>query len=85
MRLDSLATVPRSAFPGGGHWPSDLYVVPEHCFAVDVSGHDLVLSAEHDSIEWLGYEEVRQRLTWQSNQNALSELRERLRRAGSAG
>ena len=83
-RLDSLATVPRSAFPGGGHWPPDLYVVPEHCFAVDVAGHDLVLSAEHADFEWLGYEEARQRLTWQSNQNALWELRERLRRAGSA-
>jgi dihydroneopterin triphosphate diphosphatase len=84
MELDSLATVPRSAFPGGAHWPADVYVVPEQSFAVDVTGHELRLSGEHGSFEWLGYEQARQRLTWQSNQNALWELRERLRRSGEA-
>jgi dATP pyrophosphohydrolase len=84
LPLDSIATVPRSAFPGGTHWPDDVYVVPEHCFAVDVSGHDLRLSNEHDAIEWLDYEQARRRLTWQSNRNALWELRERLRRPGMA-
>jgi dATP pyrophosphohydrolase len=80
MQLDSIASVPRSAFPDATHWPADLYVVPEHCFAVDVSGHEMAISAEHTSFEWFDYEHARQRLTWQSNRNALWELSERLRR-----
>lgn len=82
LRLDSRNTVPRSAYPGGKHWPADLYVVPEYCFAVDVTGHELQLSHEHTALEWLDYEQAQQRLTWHSNQNALWELRERLRVGG---
>jgi dATP pyrophosphohydrolase len=80
IRLDSVASIPRTAFPGA-NWPSKIYVVPEYCFAVNVSGHDLKLSDEHHSFEWLDYEQAWQRLTWQSNQTALWELRERLRQA----
>ena len=81
LRLDSTASVPRDAFPGGAHWPADVFVVPEHAFAVDVADHPVRLSAEHASVEWLAFDVARQRLTWQSNQVALWELRERLRRA----
>jgi dATP pyrophosphohydrolase len=63
MRLDSFASVPRAAFPGGAHWPPALYVVPEYCFGVNVSGHDLRMSAEHGLFEWLEYEAAMQRLT----------------------
>src|SRR5688572_30311958 len=52
LTLDSLATVPRHAFPGGAHWPQELYVVPEYCFAVAVDGQELQLSTEHDRVEW---------------------------------
>lgn len=81
LRLDSLATVPRCVFPGGAHWPKELYVVPEHCFAVAVDGQELTLSAEHHRVEWMQYDQARSRLTWDSNRNALWELRERLRQA----
>lgn len=84
LTLDSLATVPRHAFPGNSHWPQELYVIPEHCFAVAIDGQELQLSTEHDSVEWLQYEEARSRLTWDSNRNALWELRERLQR-GTTG
>jgi len=75
--LDSRAFIPRTAFPGAP-WPSDVYVVPEHCFAVDVSDENLRLSDEHDRFAWLGYAAARDRLTWASNKVALWELRERL-------
>lgn len=80
LRLDSVASVPRCAFPGGAHWPDDLYVVPEYCFAVAIDGQELRLSAEHGRFEWLRYDQARARLTWDSNRTALWELRERLRR-----
>jgi dATP pyrophosphohydrolase len=84
MKLDSFASVPRAAFPGGAHWPADVYVVPEHCFAVDVTGHDLRLSAEHATFDWLTHEHANRRLTWQSNQHALWELNQRLRQSDMA-
>jgi dATP pyrophosphohydrolase len=83
-RLDSVASVPRNCFPGHAHWPADLDALPEYCFGVDVSGHELRLSAEHGLFEWLTYEQAQDRLTYQSNQDALRELHGRLRRTDEA-
>ena len=79
IKLDSTASIPRSFF-SGEHWPQDLYVIPEHAFAVRVEGDDLRLCSEHDSHEWLDYEAAFARLSWDSNRVALWELRERLKR-----
>jgi len=76
--LDTRGSIPRSFFPGGAHWPQDVYVVPEHHFAVDVGGTEMRLSAEHSRFEWLAYEEAQARLTWQSSRTALWELNQRL-------
>ena len=81
MKLESMATIPRSEFPGGEHWPNSIYVVPEHCFAADLTQHEISLSEEHKAFEWLLYEDARHKLTWDSNRNALWELRERLSRS----
>ncbi len=75
--LDSTCTIPRSAFPGA-HWPDDVLVIPEYAFAVNVGGACLRLSEEHDRLEWLDFEAAQQRLIYDSNKNALWELRERL-------
>lgn len=77
MALDATAFIPRTAFPGAP-WPEDVYVIPEHCFAVEVRNVALRLSTEHDRVEWYGYEAARQQLTWDSNKVALWELHERL-------
>jgi dATP pyrophosphohydrolase len=77
IRLDSTASVPRTAFPGAP-WPANVYVIPEYCFAVDVEDRELRLSCEHDKVEWLDYSVARDRLTWDSNRTAMWELRERL-------
>lgn len=79
IELDAMCTVPRWAFPTAP-WPDDVYVVPEYCFAVEVGGHDIVLSREHDRYEWLEYEPACRRLTWDSNRTALWELTQRLQR-----
>jgi len=77
MKLDSMASIPRIAFPSA-EWPDSVYVVPEHCFAVNVGSTELKLSPEHDRVLWLKYEDARGILTWDSNRVALWELRERL-------
>ena len=52
--------------------------MPEYSFAVDVSGQELDLSDEHDTVSWLSFKEATRRLTWESNRIALWELNERL-------
>ena len=77
--LDSMSTVPRDCFPDGGSWPDDVYVVPEHAFAVDTGGRGFALSHEHTEIRWVTYEQAHNLLKWDSNRTALWELNERLR------
>ena len=77
--LDSSATVPVTAF-GGFRWGPDVFVIPERCFAVDVTGHALTLSEEHDDMQWVSYEVAENLLHWDSNKNALWELNARLSR-----
>lgn len=79
LRLDSRASVPRTAFCPTEHWPKDLLVVPEYSFAVEVLDQELELSHEHDKVTWSSFEEAMRVLTWDSNQTALWELNERLK------
>lgn len=85
IRLDSKASIPRTAFPSATHWPRELFIVPEYSFAVEVTGPELTLSQEHDEVRWLPYEEARKLLTWDSNRVALWELDQRLRPAAEQG
>jgi dATP pyrophosphohydrolase len=79
MPLDSMATVPKNCFKAAKSWGSGIYVIPEHCFAVDVRGSDLRLSREHTEVRWATYADAASLLKWDSNRNALWELNERLR------
>ena len=76
--LQATCTVPVTEFKDRGAWDPALYVVPEHCFGVDCTGHEIILSGEHDALKWLPYEDARARLTFDSNQTALWELNQRL-------
>tara|TARA_Y100000294_G_C8397800_1_gene273532 strand:+ start:251 stop:616 length:366 start_codon:yes stop_codon:yes gene_type:complete len=79
FRLDSRASVPKTAFTPTEHWPDDIFVVPEYAFAVDAIDQEFTLSHEHDEVKWLTFTEAHKLLTWDSNKTALWELRERLR------
>ena len=81
LHLDSTASIPASHFDAD--WGADVLVVPEHAFAVDCGLQELRLSREHSEIRWLGMEEARALLEWDSNKTALWELAERLRRDSS--
>ncbi|EAD5841384.1 TPA_asm: NUDIX pyrophosphatase [Listeria innocua] len=75
-KLDSYSTIP------GFHFSfSKPYVVPEYCFAIDLTSFSdyIELSIEHRELKWLSYERVIQLLEWDSNKTALYELNERLK------
>jgi dATP pyrophosphohydrolase len=79
LKLDSMSTIPKNVFASADSWGSEIYVVPQYCFAIDVTGFQLSLSHEHTEARWLDYEQANALLEWDSNKNALWELRERLR------
>lgn len=75
-KLDSLSMIPRS-WIGDISWTSDIFVVPEYCFAVFVNRKEITLSSEHQKVEWLTYEEAFKRYRYEANKIALWELNER--------
>ena len=79
MRLDSFSTVPKECFAAADTWREEIYVIPEHCFAVNVGTDDISLSDEHTEFQWVSFEEASSLLKWDSNRNALWELNERLK------
>ena len=78
VRLDSTATIPKNRFRDANLWGPDVYVIPEHCFAIDVGSSVITLSGEHTTLCWVPYERAWQLLQYDSNRNALWELNERL-------
>ncbi|TPV95354.1 MAG: NUDIX domain-containing protein [Myxococcales bacterium FL481] len=78
VRLDSTTTIPACWFHAWSAWPTEVLVVPEHAFAVDVGDRVLRLSDEHSEFAWLQPVAAMQRLRFDSNKNALWELQERL-------
>ena len=78
MPLQASCTVPVTFFQDSGAWDPALYVVPEHSFGVDCTGQPLVLSSEHNGMEWLPYAEASARFTYDSGRTALWELNQRL-------
>ena len=81
FKLDSMATVPANVFKGHESWGKETYVIPEHCFAVEVESRELVLSSEHDEYRWGDFKTISEMLNWHSNKNALWELNQRIIRA----
>ena len=77
-RLDTFSTVPVYHFAAREHWPESLYVIPQYFFAVDITGHEIVISEEHTAYKWETYEKTREILRWETNKIALWELNERL-------
>jgi dATP pyrophosphohydrolase len=82
-KLDSQATIPVAGICGF-LWGSDVLVVPEYCFGVEVIDSVVTLSDEHSDAKWVGYESASEMLHWHSNKTALWELNHRLLRDRSA-
>jgi len=79
LALDSMTSITKDCFHVEQPWASELYVVPEHSFAVDVGSAEIALSNEHTELRWVAYDEARALLKWDSNRTALWELTERLK------
>ena len=78
IRLDSVASIPAMHFADHHLWGTDVYVIPEFSFGVEVENEDVYLSGEHNEYVWLDYETARNHLEWDSNKTALWELHSRL-------
>lgn len=77
--LGARAAIPTTRFKGRYAWADHLDVIPEYAFAVSLpAGAALRLSHEHAEMRWLGLVAAGALLTWDSNREALAELRQRL-------
>ncbi len=72
ISLTSIGAIPAEsvgAFEGLG-----IKTVPEHAFGVNVKSKKLTIGHEHTEYSWLTYEEAMNKLNWESNKKALTEL-----------
>jgi dihydroneopterin triphosphate diphosphatase len=58
--------------------PAGQYVINEHCFAVDCTQAEIVISDEHSEYRWVDYKTAKDMLKWDSNKTAIWELYQRL-------
>lgn len=80
-KLDMVSGVEKTCFAASRHWPENLYIVPKHYFAMDVSsgGDGITISAEHHEARWANYAEAYEALRYDDDKSALWELDARLR------
>lgn len=74
VELQSMCTMPVINVTKEFLWGENVYLIYEHCFGIDATNETITLSHEHTKMEWLTYEEAKQKLKWDSNKNALWEL-----------
>lgn len=79
-RLTMTSGVDKTCYRAAVHWPEDLYIVPKHYFAMDLTAAlgDVVLSCEHQQVRWCGYDEAHAALRYDDDRTALWELHARL-------
>lgn len=82
FQLDTIASVPVTAFAEGVLWGEDVYVIPQYSFGVRVDNAEICLSPEHCTMVWLPYEQATDRLHFDSDRTALWELHLKLQGKG---
>ena len=78
IELQTRSSVPVTCFRGSAQWGDDLYVIPEHCFGVEMPSVDIQISGEHKEFRWVEYEAAVELLRYDGNKTALWELNQRL-------
>ena len=78
IRLDSVSSIPAIHFADHHLWKTDVFVIPEYSFGIEIKDKEVCLSGEHSECAWMDYETARNRLEWDSNKTALWELHSRL-------
>ena len=82
LPLQTTFSVPVTQFRDSYLWGDDLYVVPVHCFGIEIVDDDLVLSQEHSEYRWLRFDEANALVHFDSDRIALWELDRRVRGLG---
>lgn len=78
--LETTCSISTECFPKARQiWGETCLVIPEHCFAVKITGAEIELSGEHTDFEWVDYQTAAQRLRYDSNKTALWELDNKIR------
>ncbi|MCG5220573.1 NUDIX domain-containing protein [Streptosporangium soli] len=87
FKLDMVSGVEKSCFAASKLWPDNLYIVPKHFFACDVTREkaQIVLSSEHRDTQWLPYQAAYESLRYDDDKTALWELDQRIRRGDLPG
>ncbi|WP_130807189.1 NUDIX hydrolase [Senegalia massiliensis] len=78
IKLDTVNSVPAEEFKDYIYWDENIYVVPEHCYGVEIIDKKLKLSHEHIEYKWMSYNDAISCLKWDGNKVALWELNKRL-------
>ena len=78
IELQTKSSVPVTCFRDSARWRDDLYVIPEHCFGVEMLSVDIQISGEHKAFRWVEYETAVELLRYAGNKTALWELNQRL-------
>lgn len=79
-QLDSKTTIPVLNITKEYTWGTNVYVIPEYSFSVEIKEDNIKLSNEHKEYKWVDYDEAMEKLKYDSNKTALWELNERLNR-----
>ena len=83
FRLSAIATIPAVNI-GGLKWGTEIIMIPEIAFGVEMVNKEFQISHEHTEFGWFSYEEAKEKLRYDSNKSALWELDYRLKN-GLAG
>jgi len=82
LQLDTVIFIPVTEFRDSYHWGDDVYVIPQHCFGVQMKNSSIKLSYEHTEYKWMKYKEVQNILKYEGDKTALWELDRKLRGLG---
>jgi dATP pyrophosphohydrolase len=85
LRLDTIESVPVTAFKDSELWGEGVFVIPQFCFGVNASDLDIRISQEHSAFGWFSYDQAYQLLKFDGNKTALWELNQRLMGRGPQG
>ena len=74
-QLETTSSISTEHFPKARQiWGESCLVIPEYCFAAELTGKNIQLSDEHTQFDWVDYDTAMQRLQYDSNKVALWEL-----------
>ena len=74
-QLETTSSISTEHFPKARQiWGESCLVIPEYCFAAELTYKNIQLSDEHTQFDWVDYDTAMQRLQYDSNKVALWEL-----------